>query len=103
MVAKHKGEFVFPGVNFGRRAMLDLLKALVPGVTVHGTARASFRSWAADRGEPRELAEMALGHAVGDATEQAYMRSDMLERRRRLAEAWAQHCLRSVDGANVVQ
>ena len=106
MMAKHEGEFLFPGTNFGRRmhtdAMLDLLQRLAPGMTTHGTARASFSSWCADRGEPRELAEMALGHAVGDATERAYMRADMLERRRLLAERWAAHCCRSIDRANVV-
>jgi branched-chain amino acid transport system ATP-binding protein len=49
---------------------------------------------------PRELAERALGHRVGDATETAYRRSDALERRRALMDAWASYCEPS--GDNVV-
>ena len=33
--------------------------------------------------------ELALAHAVGDSVEQAYARSDLLEKRRRLMEQWA--------------
>jgi integrase len=97
--------YIFPGTNIGRpmghAAMLKVLQSIVPGMMTHGM-RATFMSWCADRGEPLKLANMALGHSVGDAVEQAYQRSDMLERRRRLAEAWVAHCLRSAGGANVV-
>lgn len=55
--------------------------------TVHGF-RSSFRDWCADTGQPRELAEMCLAHAVGNATEQAYLRTSMLERRRAVMGAW---------------
>ena len=41
---------------------------------------------------PRDLAEQALAHRVGDATEQAYRRSDALEKRQKLMEAWAVYC-----------
>ena len=41
---------------------------------------------------PREVCEQALGHATGDATELAYRRSDALERRRALMDAWASFC-----------
>jgi integrase len=58
-------------------------------VTIHGF-RSSFRDWAGDRTHfPRELAESALAHAVGDAVERSYRRSDALERRRELMDAWA--------------
>jgi integrase len=57
--------------------------------TVHGF-RSSFRDWAGDRSSaPREVAEAALAHAVGDKAEQAYHRSDALEKRRALMDAWA--------------
>jgi integrase len=60
--------------------------------TVHGF-RSTFRDWAGDRTTfPRELAELALAHAVGDETEQAYRRSDALEKRRPLMKAWADFC-----------
>lgn len=54
----------------------------------HGL-RSSFRQWAAEQGLPRDMAEMALAHWTGDATERAYQRADMLERRRAMMAAWA--------------
>jgi len=58
-------------------------------VTVHGF-RSSFRDWAGDRTHfPREIAEQALAHAVGDETELAYRRGDAIEKRRQLMEAWS--------------
>lgn len=57
------------------------------GFTPHG-CRASFRSWAAERGVPREVAEAALAHTAG-AVERAYQRSDLLERRREVMAEWA--------------
>lgn len=53
--------------------------------------RSCFRSWAAENGYSRELAETALAHKVGNAVEQTYQRSDMIERRRAMMEAWARH------------
>ena len=51
--------------------------------------RSSFRDWAAERTDhPREVIETALAHAVGNATEQAYRRSDLFERRRQLMQDW---------------
>ncbi len=41
---------------------------------------------------PREVAEAALAHSIGDAAEQAYRRSDALEKRRRLMADWAAFC-----------
>ena len=58
--------------------------------TVHGF-RSTFRDWAGEAGQPREVAEAALAHAVGDATERAYARSDLLDRRRELMDAWADY------------
>jgi MinD superfamily P-loop ATPase len=39
-----------------------------------------------------ELAEAALAHVAGDATERAYRRGDALEKRRKLMDAWAAFC-----------
>lgn len=71
----------------------DLLAALRTDLkrteTVHGF-RSSFRDFAGEATEyPRELAEMALAHAVGDAVEQAYRRGRAVERRRPMMEDWA--------------
>ena len=55
---------------------------------VHGL-RASFRVWASEQtNTPREIMELALAHQVGDRTEAAYARSDLLQKRRNLMEAW---------------
>ena len=54
----------------------------------HGL-RSTFRDWAAERGFDRDMAEIALAHTVGSDVERAYRRGDMLERRRAMAQAWA--------------
>jgi integrase len=52
--------------------------------------RSSFRDWAAERTNmPAEVAEMALSHIVGDATEAAYRRGDLFDKRRELMTLWA--------------
>jgi integrase len=59
--------------------------------TVHGF-RSSFRDWAgACTDYPREIAEEALAHTVGNAVERAYRRNDALERRRKMMEDWASY------------
>ena len=51
--------------------------------------RSSFRDWAAERTDhPRAVIEIALAHVVGNATELAYARSDLFERRRQLMQDW---------------
>jgi integrase len=68
------------------------LRELVDFATVHGF-RSSFRDWAAEQTNfPREVAELALAHRVGDDVERAYRRGDLLRKRRQLAEAWARYC-----------
>ncbi len=54
----------------------------------HGM-RSSFRDWCAETGVSREVAESALAHVVKNATEAAYFRSDLLESRREVMQAWA--------------
>lgn len=91
-------EFVFPGQKQGKPlsnlAMEMMLRRMNrKDITVHGF-RSTFRDWCGDKTSfPRELAEAALSHKVGSDVEQAYRRSDALERRRRLMEAWANYCL----------
>ena len=71
-------------------ALSKLLKQLGIGGVVHGF-RSSFRSWCAEQNIPREVAEAALAHTTGNATEQAYQRSDVLKQRRALMEKWANY------------
>lgn len=61
-------------------------------ITVHGF-RSTFRDWGAERTAfPREVAEAALAHAIGDKVEAAYRRGDLFEKRRKLMEAWGAYC-----------
>ena len=65
-----------------------VFERLVKGesVTTRGL-RSPFRDWA-ETPTPRDVAEMGLAHKVGSATEQAYRRSDALEKRRALMQQW---------------
>lgn len=108
MAEAQVSEFVFPGQKNNRplsnMALAMLLKRMkVTDATPHGF-RSSFRDWAGDETAfPRELAEQCLAHRIGDATEQAYRRSDALERRRGLLEAWASYCNNIDQPADVVR
>jgi integrase len=87
-------DYVFPGQKEGRPLStmaleMQLRRMKVVGVTVHGF-RSSFRDWAGEETDhAREVAEAALAHVVGDATERAYRRADALEKRRSLMGDWA--------------
>jgi integrase len=60
----------------------------IENATVHGF-RSSFRDWAGNASSaPREVVETALAHVIGNKAEQAYRRSDALEKRHKLMEAW---------------
>ena len=78
----------------GRRNACDRLKQLSgdPAATLHGM-RSTFRDWCAETGRDPILAEKSLMHATGNAVQQAYQRSDLLERRRPLMQAWADEIL----------
>jgi integrase len=58
--------------------------------TAHGF-RSSFRDWCSEHGYARDLAERALAHTVHNKVEAAYHRTDLLEKRRPMMEAWEQH------------
>lgn len=85
-------ELIFPSVRgkmLSDMAMLQLMRRMEAQAVPHGF-RSTFRDWAGEvTNYPRELAEVALAHVKGDATEAAYWRSDVLERRRRMMDDWA--------------
>ncbi|MDQ0470787.1 integrase [Labrys wisconsinensis] len=89
-------ELVFASARGGRplsdTTLSTLPKRLEVDATVHGF-RSTFRDWCGEATNfPREVAEAALAHIVGDQTERAYRRGDALEKRRRLMDAWAAYC-----------
>jgi integrase len=94
--AVRESDFVFPGMRPGRplsvMAFDMLLRRAELDVTTHGF-RSSFRDWCGEvTSFPREVAEAALAHVVGDKAEQAYRRADALDKRRKLMTAWAAYC-----------
>jgi integrase len=90
--------FVFPGPmkrgsrverSLSTNAFRALLIRMGMEITTHGF-RSSFRDWAGEVSPfPRDVAEAALAHQIGDETERAYRRGDALEKRRALMAAWA--------------
>jgi integrase len=99
-----RDDYVFPGASEGKplsnMAGLKLLDRMGYGdYTVHGF-RSTFRDWAAEQTNfPRELQEAALAHVLKDKTEAAYQRGDLLMKRAKLMQAWADFCGR--DAATV--
>ena len=86
--------YVFPtktGRPIARSALHYEAKAVM-SATVHGF-RSAFRTWCADHAADRDLCEACLGHVVGSAVERSYQRSDRLELRRPIMQAWADFVL----------
>jgi integrase len=101
------GDFIFSSTGtrpLPTKAMDDLLRAMGYArdkTTVHGF-RASFRSWAAEATSTApEIAEAALAHVTGGASELAYQRSDHLTKRAHLMAAWAAYCARPARAGTV--
>lgn len=95
MAQVRTSEYVFPGLKPGRplsnMALEMVMRRLKVDATVHGF-RSTFRDWAAESTNfPREVAEMALAHVIESDVERAYRRGDLLEKRRKLMEAWARY------------
>lgn len=84
---------IFPSPSRPRHPMSDMTltkvlrdTGLAERATVHGF-RSSFRTWASEQTDaPHAVMELSLAHTVGTAVEQAYARSDLLARRRKLMQ-----------------
>lgn len=91
---------VFPNDRSGNRlsenSLTSILKRMeFSGITVHGF-RSAFRDWAGEESHfPNDIIEMALAHSVGTKVEQAYRRKTGFQKRRLLAEAWANYCAKA--------
>jgi integrase len=88
-------DLVFPAPRGGQLSDMTLTAVLrrmqVPAVP-HGF-RSTFRDWTAEQTNyPRDVAEMALAHAIGDKVEAAYRRGDLFDKRRRMMDHWARVC-----------
>jgi integrase len=94
---------IFPGRD-GVRTLSDMSLSAVlrrmgrDDITVHGF-RSTFRDWAAEcTAYPREVAEMALAHTIGDKVEAAYRRGDLFAKRTRMMQEWANFCNQTQGG-----
>ena len=84
---------VFPGLRLrplGDATLSLLLRRLEIPCVPHGM-RSSFRDWCSETGVAREVAEASLAHVVKNKVEAAYARSDLLERRREVMQAWSDY------------
>ena len=85
---------VFPstrGGQLGNMTMTKMLRAtgLAKRATVHGF-RTSFKTWCMEVADVSwAVGEASLAHQLGGSVEQAYARSDLLERRRTLMQDWS--------------
>ncbi len=89
--------FVFTGTagrTIGEGTVRKLFRSLQTIGDPHGL-RSSFRDWAAENTEaPREVLETCLAHVVGGKVERAYARTDLLDKRRAVMDAWADYLAR---------
>jgi len=101
--------YLFPGTRHSRplsnMALLQLMRSLGYGVkgnrgdyVPHGF-RSSFRDWSGEVSSfPRDVAEMALAHAIENKAEAAYRRGNLFEKRRKMMKAWANYiCQQQTD------
>ena len=88
--APKQGGLVFPA-DTGKLLPEHVFRRLVSGYTAHGF-RSAFNDWALEQTDvPREVADHALSHMVGNKTEQAYARTTMLEKRANLMQEWSEY------------
>ena len=84
--------FVFRGITKPRApdgSLKRVRDAAGLECTVHGF-RNSFGDWCVETAQDDVLSELALAH-VSDRTKRAYKRTDAIERRRAMMQAWSDH------------
>ncbi len=96
------GDLVFPGARIDRplsnMTIGMVLRRMAVPVTVHGF-RSTFRVWVEETtNTPVPVSEAALSHTIKDKVMAAYQRSDLLEKRRPLMEAWGSFVTSMVTG-----
>jgi integrase len=90
---KNTGALIFPSTKpttkLSDMALTAVMRRMEIEAVPHGL-RSSFRDWVGEETAfPREVAEMALAHTVGNAVEAAYRRGDLFEKRRSMMQDWA--------------
>lgn len=86
------GFTVFPAKKGGElsdMALTEVMRRMDAPAVPHGF-RSTFRDWASERTNyPREVAEMALAHAISNKVEAAYRRGDLFQKRIEMMQDWA--------------
>ena len=106
MADNKMSDYVFPnrasGKPMSNAGMSSVLKRLErTDITVHGF-RSTFRDYVAEKtNTPERTAEAALAHKLKDASEAAYQRGDLIEKREILMQTWANYCYPT--GEKVIQ
>jgi integrase len=95
-------EFVFPAPRGGQLSDMTLtavLRRMGVQAVPHGF-RSTFRDWVSETTSyPREVAEMALAHTIGNKVEAAYRRDDLFPKRVLMMSDWAKFCARPESAA----
>jgi len=91
-----EGEYVFTaprGGTLSDMTLTKLMRDMDADAVPHGF-RSTFKDWCREECTrfPDEASELALAHVNNDATRAAYARSELLDQRRKLMEAWATFC-----------
>ena len=96
---------VFPSIT-GRTMSDSTLSKLFRENGIDGTPhgmRSAFRDWASERtNTPHAVMEAALAHVIPNKAEAAYARSDLLDKRRTLMDAWARYLEQRTDNVRVI-
>lgn len=94
-----RSNLVFPGARSAKplsdMTLTKICRNMEIPAVPHGF-RSSFRDWVAEETDfDGTIAEMALAHTIENKVEAAYRRGNLLEKRRGMMEAWAQHCMKA--------
>jgi integrase len=100
-------DLIFPnskGAKLSDMTLTAVLRRMGRGdITAHGF-RSTFRDWCSERTNyPRDVAEMALAHTIGDKVEAAYRRGDLFEKRRLMMRDWGKFSIQIQTPADVTQ
>jgi integrase len=104
-------EYIFPSrsaLNRDKVIHANTLTTLVNDMSdnrasLHGF-RSTFRDYCADKLDaPKEVYEFCLAHRMGSAAEKAYWRSEVIEKRRVVMQAYADYATGKAPKGNVVK
>jgi len=97
--------YLFPssrGSTLSDMTISSVCKRMEINAVPHGF-RSTFRDWCAESTNfPREVAELALAHSISNSVEAAYLRGDLLDKRRQLMDAWADFIRQPIEVGKII-